>query len=445
MAYGSRHNRRRPRRTRRRRSYRKRRVRRRKMPFKKTSRAIRRAGALACPVVYECLKKIADHNQIYSLKDCEGAVRSSRDNFTASEPHLAIAGPFSAGTGEAMEPCGYLGFNVYADPNVVPHAGAMVTDMHPANIEYAGIPLEYQVFPLLAQTNPTITDSAFNENNCRVTSRANIISFDNRHSYRITWPEVINDAANAVGDLIWNMTLTSYEIVWWVPDLSTVEDNKLVSIVVDTDTHEETQIDIRIRNKWLRQMFNAYICTHPVPDSTIVDVTDMSGTTSGNFDQYNEPTAIGIRVDDDNMLPRSRDPKQFLADGIHDRRKDARKLWMRKKVHKRPKRRNRVGNSRFIVTDAQGMNLASTQSRHRAGRVFHINKNMEWDRQTADSTPDTTVRDVCPRGVYVYCKYWYFRTLAASTVAEDNILAPSVTTTFTGAVDKTHVLKWQNM
>ncbi len=388
------------------------------------------------------MKKLDPINEVYTIRSCLGFQEGSTDKFVTSVEFTTLQGPFAGATGELMSPCGLLGFNYYQDPDSISSAGAFVTDHNPANVLYARMGIEFNVFPIIAMTNPTVVDAVFNEQYCRTKNSANVISFDNRHSYRVLWPGVAADADLSVLQMMYDMTLTSYEIVWWVPDLSTVEDNKLVMTASETVTHELTQTNLRIRNIWLRRMFNAYICKHPVPDSTITDVTDLSGTTA--FDTYNEPSSRAIVVDDDSMLPRTRDPKALLANGVFDRRKDARKLWMRKKVHRRPRRQ--LPN--YSVVEVAGFsgetNIPQRTTFHTAGNKFNINKRMEWDQQTPDTDTDTTVREVCPRGVYVYVKYWYFQTHNTAATFESNALAPIVAVDLIGRVDKSHHLKWQN-
>ncbi len=381
---------------------------------------------------------------IYTIMSCLGLKSASGDKFATTTTFASVQGPFSAGTGESMSPCGLLGFNYYTDPNSFPACGAVVVDMNPSSATVRSMPVEINVFPLIARTNPTVTSAKENATYCRTKNSANIISFDNRHSYRILWAGAQAVTTGGVTEMQYNMRLTSYEIVWWVPDLSTIEENKLVMTVAETATHELTQANIRIRNTWLRQMFNAYMCKHPVADASITDVTDLSGVAGNAFDTYNEPTTRTLVVQDDNMLPSRRDPKAIMAEGILERRKEARLLWKRVKVHRRPRQKNPTLSVVEVGATTNECNMSQIQSYHTAGRRFPINKRMEWDQETPDTDVDSTVREVCPRGVYVYAKYWYFQTKNNLPAFASSIQAPSVFLTLTGKVDRSQELRWQN-
>lgn len=423
------------------------RKRRRTKAFAPTSKRIKRAGAIACPVVYECLKKIADSNVIWSLKSCAGSVATTVDKFSSSTAFNALQGPFTTGTGEAIDNCGYLGINVYQDPNAVPSAGAISTEMHPASTEYRHMPFDVNVFPMIAMTNPVVSAGIFNESNCRASNQCNVKFFDNKHSLRIIWPQF----ESVVTGTLWavkKMTLSMHEVVYWVKDLSTIEDNALVNTAAQTATHELTQARLRISRSWLKQMYNAYFVNHPLDDSDIgvggAGADEIDLTTTVAFDTFDEQQPAASRINDDNTLPRWRDASEFIANGVTDRRKDAKPIWNRRRTFRRPY--PRLTGS--VVHEDGTVNTGSQPEVHthiRAGKRFHINEKMEWERIAADAVPDTTVREVVPRGCYVYCKYWYLKPNSPAVTALVKELAPSVSLAFTGAVDKTHVLAWQNM
>lgn len=415
--------------------------------FRNAPRHIQRKATLACPIVRECLKKIADSNIVWALQSCDGTVRTTVNQFsdTGSLLHAAIQGPYANATAENMEPCGALGLMIYSNPVTNPAAGLVVTTHHPASITYAEMPFDVNVFPMLAMVNPVVTDAIFREDNCRVSTHCNVRYFDNKHSMNITWPAV-DQTAVEVPDFIFRMSLMLHEVVYFVPDLSTIEDNSLVVGNTASDTVAESQVLLRVRNTWLRRMYNSHFVNHPMADADISDVTDIvTGAPTAAFDCFNEPTGAAdpdTVINDDNILPRPRDRKQHLANGVTDRRTEASVKWQRKRWFRRPRD---VRGSNVHEHGGAGIVLQLRHSYIRCGRRFHMNKKFEWERTTADATPDTVVRDVVPRGCFVYVKYWYFRTGQGLTTLQNRAMAPTLTLAFTQSVDKTHILSWQNM
>lgn len=439
-------------------------------------RRINRAAKIACPVVYKCIQKITDHNIVWSLKNCEGLISSTVDDFADSTAATVEQGPFSLGTGESIDPCGYLSAgNIYKNPAAHPHSGLMLNQMNPANEQYYNeIPLDYHLFPIIAQTNPG-ADANENGQNCRDSTKALINYFDNRHSLRIVWPAV-QDADDGVYMMTKDQRLVMHEVVYWVPDLGTVRTHKLISDVGDAGNVAATQALLRTRRKWQLQMYNAKFCTHPVVDSTISDVVDIvTGPPVNAFDTFNEPLAPAVTViGNNNILPKQRDTKQFLAAGVLDRRKDARVVWSRKRSYRRPAYSMAVaGNATMIpktytvpsfavtdpttahtvvMNDVNGVvggtayvSLPVQVTKIRCGKKFNIDKQLEWQQGIPDADIEDSINDVCPRGVYCYTKYWFYYPGMIDTNTEDRDLAPKVFANFTGAVDKMMVLKWQNI
>lgn len=452
MPYGRRRRRRYSRRPIRRRKYRRLSRGRKKVSskFKGIPRRIKRQAKLACPVVYECLKKIAIRNKTYCLKTCAGLKTTSIVKFAlAGAANMTVSqGPFSAGTGEDAETCGYFSAgNVYNVPTAFAEGnGLSLVDHHPASVEYRNTPFDFQVFPLLAMANPTVADARFNENNCRVAHSCNIISWDNRHHIRIEWP-TIDQAGAGLADAARDQYLMMHEVVWWVPDLTTVTGNALVAVVPASAA--AAQVSSRLQRTWTRQMYNAYFVKHPIADASITDVIDYTaGSTANASNTFNEPlvdSAPATEIGDDNMLPQFRDELQYLAAGIEDRKKDGKPFWNRKRYYRRP-RGNLTGNNVNTSTSAQTVSLPQVSKIISAGRKFNINKSMEWDRTTPDATPDSAVREVCPRGCYVYVKYWYYANNFRSSTAIPTAtpIHPNLSMAFVGKVDKTHILIWNN-
>lgn len=367
------------------------------------------------------------------------------------------SGPFSGDTGETMLSCGYLGFNLYEDPTARDGIGLSRTTQHPASILYAGTPVDFHVFPLLAQTNPLAATAIFNENNCRTSSTANILSYDNRHRQVIRWPAI--DTASASGsfwDVAYKMRLIMHEVVYWVPDLTTVEDKFLVVTEAASNTCAETQVALRARNTWLRQMYNAYFVKRPVLDdgedavpTTMLDIVEIcSGGPAIAGDTYMEPTVTAtplLAIGNDNVWPIQKTSLEYMLGGIQDRKKEARPYWSRKRTFRRPRRP--VGTLGMGVHEATatGVVVPGVFQKIRAGRMFNINKKMQWERVAADAAPDSTVREVCPRGCYVYVKYWYFMSGEQQAAAVVNTLAPDVFNVCPENPVKTNILKWQNI
>ncbi len=414
--------------------------------FKAIPKAVRRAGTLACPVVYECLKKLADSNDCYAIKRCAGIVESTVDSFGATTTTFdADQGPASLGTAEVMPACGLFGINIYANPVEVPSAGLSTTLHTPGTTAYREIPWDFHVFPLLAMTNPTATAPLMNENNCRTNQQCTIISWDNRHRFRIQWAAIDTTSAEE-----YQSTYKSYfmmhEVVWWVPDLSTVEDNGLVATDAGSDTVAETQVLLRLQRQWLKQMYNAYFVNHPIDDASIIDEVDIvTGPPVNAFDTFNEPDTAANpenNISMDNLGPSFRDSKEYMANGVLDRRKDAKPVWNRKKFLRRPRAR---GSFHVHENGGTGGVVNEVTSVHRAGKLFQINKKMQWEKTAVDATPDTNVRDVCPRGCYVYIKYFYYNTGMLSGTTQAITRAPTIRIDLTNKVDRTHRLKWVNI
>lgn len=412
---------------------------------------MRRSATLACPIVKRCLVTLAESNIAYVFKSCVGIVTTSVDDFAAggaSEFASAEAGPFALGTGEDVQPCGYQGLHIYANPVAHPGAGMVLSDCHPANATgYVEMPWDVNVFPMLAMTNPTVADAVFNENNCRSTRKVTIHYFDNRHHARIVWPRV-NDISNGIYEHIKYAYLQVHEVVWRVPDLTTIETHKLVAAFSASTTVAATQALLRTRNKWLFQMYNAYYVKHPVVDATITDVTDIvTGPPVNAFDTYHEPTVLAtplLVIANDNILPRTRDAKEYIAVGVLDRRKDAKPVWQRKRKYRRPT--GAVGSNVAVHEDGStgAFVIPQTEQIISCGNKFNINAQMVWEKVVPDAAPDSTVREVVPRGAYVYCKYHYYDSMMPSGTALDTAFAPKVFLSFTRTVDKTHITKWSN-
>lgn len=425
--------------------------------FRKVPKSIKRAGRLACPVVYECLKKIAASNTTYNLMSCLGSKSCTVDKFATAVPMAITSGPFSGATGEAIEPCGYLGFNLYEDPTARDGIGLSRVTQHPASILYTGTPVDFHVFPLLAQTNPQVATAIFNENNCRTSSTANIISYDNRHKQVIIWPPI--DSTSATGstwDVVFKQKLIMHEIVWWVPDLTTIEDKFLVVTEGASNTCAETQTALRARNTWLRQMYNAYFVKRPVLDdgesaapTTMLDIVDIctAGPAIGG-DTYMEPTVDAtplLAIANDNMWPLQRTTIEYQLGGIQDRRKEAKPYWNRKRTFTRPMRDYFRAGTGVHEATATGVLSPGQHILISAGRKFNINKKMQWERVAADAVPDSSVREVCPRGCYVYVKYWYFMSGMQIGITLANTIRPGVSNVCPERPMKTNILKWQNV
>ncbi len=461
MPYGRRSYRRHRRNYRRRGKYRRSRFRRPKVSrkrsrktFAKTPRSVKRAGRLACPVVYECIKKIADSNVTWNLKSCEGVVTTTVDDFASTGADFSKAqGPYSATSETTMPPCGQMGMPIFSDVAV---AQVQACVQHPADIRYRFTPFNYHVFPMLAMTNPS-AGAAFNADNCRTTNQCTIASFDNSHSLRITWPA---DQGTSTLELegIWGNTLTLHEVVWWIPNLTTVIDQGLVATTAETDTVAEAQAVLRTSRSWLKRMYNAYFCTHPVLDdgeaaspTAMLDVVDITtGAPTIGFDCWNEPLYVtaanrALQISDENVRPRHRDTKEYMAPGVLNRRKDARPKWQRKRTFRRPRNTWRRNGIAVDESGPGGWGLSARTQYIRAGKRFPINKKMEWEKLIADGSPGDEVREVVPRGCFCYVQYWYYRTGVPDATFITTAIAPSIDLDFTDHVDKTMVLKWQNL
>ncbi len=425
--------------------------------FKTIPKSIKRAGTLACLVVYECLKKLGDTNTCWNIKDCNGNVRSTVDKFASESPFLKFQGPYRGTSESGAMPCGQLGFPIFSDVSNAPTdlSGAQSTNQNPGDILYKNTPFSDHVFPLLARTNPTVTSALMNAQNCRLGDKCNIIFFDNKHSLRIDWGAIDTTAA-IVQNIAWDQRLMLHEVVYWIPDIKTVIDNGLVNDQGSVDTVAEAQVQLRLARSWSRRMYNAYFVAHPVLDDGTTSLLDVVDITTGGlteaFDCWNEPLHVtqanrDLQITDDNMLPRFRDTKEYLAAGVLDRRKDARPVWNKKRKFRRP----RYGAGRYgVAVHEAGAGSCVLPQQHTyvtAGRRFNINKNMQWEKTEADSNPDSTVREVCPRGCYYYRQYWYFSTnstVASTSVASTSGL-PIISISHTRRVDKTMIVKFQNL
>lgn len=428
--------------------------------FKTIPKAVRRAGTLACPVVYECIKKIADTNTTYALKDCDGVVTTTVDKFVTTYSFDKVQGPYDGVSETTIPPCGQMGMPIFSNV-ATGNSGAQTCTNHPADILYRETPFWYHAFPLLAMSNPA-AGAKFNGDNCRDSNTCNIISFDNRHSMRITWPAVTTTASDIVEGL-WGGTLMLHEVVWWVPDLSTIIDQAIVNTSAQVATVALAQVRLRICRSWLKRMYNAYFCPHPVLDdgppipvggstTAMLDVVDIvTGAVADAFDCWNEPLHTtsanqALQITDDNMMPRFRDTKEYMATGVLDRRKDARPVWNKKRTFRRPRSIGWQRQGQAVDENAgAGATLNARTQYIKAGRRFPINKKMQWEKLDADSAPGDEVREVVPRGCYVYAKYFYYRTNIPNAAFQIKAIAPTIAMSFTMHVDKTLMLKWQNV
>lgn len=399
------------------------------------------------------MRKIGNQNTTYNIKDCLGTVTTTVDKFVSETDFDKSQGPYLATSEVTVPPCGMMGMHIYTD---VANDATGCQDVlhHPASVFWRDLPFGHHVFPLLARGNPA-SAAAFNADNTRLTDSAYIISFDNRHSLRISWPAVDTTDAHLL-DAVWASRYTMHEVVYWIPDIKTVELNGLVSITADCDTVAEAQVQLRKMRTWSRRMYNAYFVNHPVLDdgtadvpTSLLDVIDIvTGPPTTAFDCYNEPLHVtaanrALQITDDNLLPGWRDTKEYMAAGVYERRKDAKPVWNRKKVFRRPRTPQYYQGAAVHEDAAGGASMNQMFQRVRAGRRFMINKKMVWEKQTADSAPDSAIREVCPRGCYFYQCYWYFQSNAAEGAFQARAnLIPNVSLDFTKHVDKTMVLRW---
>lgn len=407
------------------------------------------AGKIACPVVYECLKKIADSNVAYNIKDCDGVVRTS-----VIDPDLPFAGtgfqffvsggPFTDTTDE-IESCGYLGIPYYRTPDGA-NKGLHVTACNTAREEYAETPLQTHIFPMIPRTNPT-AGANYNPLSCRESDHTSVTLFDNRHTLRIQWPPYgLAEVEISLQQFTRQQKLIMHEVCWWISDLSTVEDNALVSLPAAIATDALAQVDARKKRRWLRQMYNAYFCNHPLPDTTVVDVIDLT-TGSDPLDTFNESLAANARLSIVNTNIRGRDTLAFLAAGVQDRRKDAHPIWHRKKTFRRPHvmASQQVGITVHETGNANDCVVPDASSYVKAGKKFKIGKKMVWDKLVPVAVPDLLVREVVPRGCYMYCQYWWYLPNTSELGDIPGDLAPHIFASRTKWADRMLITKWQNM
>ncbi len=415
---------------------------RRRSAFRKPSKAVLRAGRLACPVVAQCLRKIADSNTVWCTKNCNGVKESTVDNFTLGFAFDEAGGP--SNNGETLDTCNFLGIPIFQDPVAAVAAtqggGLVLVGHNPANVLYGGMPLAVNTFPLIAKTNPSCA-AAFNGGTCRESEQSTVTYFDNRHKLRIEWPQVGTTGVGAANALK-RTHLAMHEVVYWVPDLSTIETNKLVATAAEAASTALIETNLRLQRKWLRRMYNAHFVPHPIADSTVQDLVDVTtGATTTPLVTFNETLGETVRISNNNLDSYPRDSSEFIAAGVMDARKEARPVWSRKKKFYRPK--SNLGAMTENTSDFMCLSQLQT-SRVTAGKKFHINKKMHWESTTDDATPDAAVRDVCSRGCYVYCQYW----IIVTDVLHGTALAASILPFIAAAETKPgrcQQIRWQNV
>ncbi len=402
------------------------------------------------------MKKLGDKNNVWSIKSCDGVVTSTVDKFTSGTSMKKVQGPY-AGTSETDIPsCGQMGMPIFTSVDGTGISGCQDVTMNPGRTAYTRTPFPAHIFPLLQRVNPTAVLATVNASTSRLGDKCNIVSFDNRHSIRITWAQADATTGENV-HVINNQRLWLHEVVWWIPDITTVINHGLLSTVAQSDTVAEAQVQLRLQRTWSKRMYNAYFCNHPVVDdgaaaspTSLLDVVDITtGPLTTAFDSWNEPQYVAgaaLQITDDNLLPRSRDTKEFMAAGVVERRKDAKPVWSKKRKFRRPRARIQGiavhdGLSATAMVDTERFQTVS------AGRFFEINKNMQWEKTVEDDDPSSTVREVCPRGCYYYCQYWYYQlnspTATDSTASQ--IGKPTLELSHTQRVDKTMKLVFQNL
>ena len=403
-------------------------------------RRVTKQANLACPVVAECIRKISGNNFVYNILNLTGDVQTTVDKFASTAAQFReTSGPFNGA--QTIDERGYMGIPIYWDPAA--HTAGMVQtfQMNPGNINYRFMPFGTNLFPIIAKTNPAAS-VLFTNDSCRTKDRAFIKSYDNRHSVRICWPAIDSSAAR-LNTYIQRQSLMFHEVVWRIPDLATVENNSLLVTATAQDTAAEAQVLLRVSRKWQRQMYNAYFPPHPLADADVVDNLDITtGATTFPIDTFNEDEATNARLTDQNMRLRPKDTKMYLAKGVLDRRKDAKVVWQRKKLRRRP--RTVLGVNRNVDTAVANVSLQQECRIIKLGHKFNINATMTWEKITETSVPDDALRKVCPRGVYLYVCYIYFTTQGLGGVTQATTLAPDLLLSETGTPSKTHRLVWQN-
>lgn len=418
-----------------------------KKKFAAPSKGLKRRARLIVPVLKEALKSIADTNEAYNIKDCLGSKGTSVIDEADPIPFVSkahavtnLGGPFTLTT-DTVEPCGYLGIPLFG-VNIGPCRNLMLTTCHPANTLYICMPLTACAFPLIARTNPACA-LQFNPGNCRESDSCNVISFDNRMSLRITWNAITSTGSGVtLADYLRLQRMHIHEVVYWIPDLQTVEDNNLVELPAAAATDALAEASLRISRTWLRRMYNAYFVNHPLADASVSDVVDVT-TGATNIDTFNESLAVGLRISTLNTNIRGRDTKEYLAEGVVDRRKDAKVVWQKRRTFKRPIRK--TGFQVHEVASSSDVIMAQETTHLQAGHLFHINRKMVWDKIVPVAVPDTTVREVCPRGVFFYCQYWRFLPNTPSTETHAGTEAPNLAASHTGRADRFQRLRFQTM
>lgn len=400
---------------------------------------VAKAAKKSCAVVWKCMQHLADTNRVYCLLNNAGVQYSSVDLFTGTRTYGRNGGFGGSGTQLAAPTTpidlgpGIIGIPVYQTNSGTASTTSAydipTSDCNPASNNYPNMSPTNAVFPLLAQANPT-APANFTPDATRLGEQAILTRWANKHRFAVEWPPMNTSTVGTAQEFAKYARLHLYEVLLWVPDIKVVTDNYLV---VDSQNAALATWNsmLQQRTNWLMKMFNAKLVRRPAADASVsytINAADYS-TMTGTIANAALPTDINIDCP-------GRELKEFQATGVFDRRKDAKLVWHRHRSWRRPQKTapNTAGhlfwhNQKHLVS--AGINLKTS-------------RRFTWAKQANSATPDATVRQVCPRGVYVYYQVWRFQCAQDDTTYAPQTYLPSIRLQQAGTM-RSNVMEWQNV
>lgn len=415
--------------------------------YRKKQRVKRRAKNL-CPAVYQCLRHLGDTQHAYIKALSYNALqRSSADSFASDGgANNRATGPGSADCkeqGTATTDIGQghiIGCPVY---NWVPAATQNYTGFdhpssieNPANLYWRDSAPSFQVFPMLAKTDPSL-GATYNSSTCRTGEEAVLKTWSNVHTLKITFPNALPASGNIDSKYAFQALSGEYlefiEMLFWVNDLSTIEDNQLCLDEDLTRSKDDWVTAFNTSRTWLLRQYNAYCTKRPNADADV----SMAASAATNMTDFTDNFSITYKPDQEAVEIPGRELKEFVASGVYDRKKDARLIYCRKRRYRRNLRQ--LANWFDPTEDVYKLPLCYRNIK--AGLSMRLNKKFTWQRGAGG---DSTMRQVVPRGCYVYGQIFRYRNPHMTAQADPQFVAPTITRAFT-AYQRPIKMSWQNI
>ncbi len=255
-------------------------------------------------------------------------------------------------------------------------------DATPDNVNYGSITGQIcTLFPLLARQTVAATIAS-----TRQTERAYVKYFDNTHYGRIIWPTIVT-ADNPTGHLLDYVIID--QCCFYIPDIATAE------VLTPATANLAAEV---VRAQKLYQWYNSHCMKTPIADALVTANVPASAVDNNNWEDFLSLSNFNVST-----------KKEFLADGVTDRKKECRLVWRKWKRYNRPKRMEVETHGASAVEEG----LPIVHQWVKLGKKFKLNRTFVYEK--AGAAP----RNIIPRGVYVYATYMWVCCPQAATAMND--------------------------